>query len=91
MYLDECKTSSKPGYHSVQLYTINKHIRDYFEHADIKELHTMRSLNSENILLKKLSNKSVNNLLATLSQLFEKAINEDVIKKTLVAKLRDYL
>ncbi|AKL75091.1 tyrosine-type recombinase/integrase [Bacillus velezensis] len=89
LYLDECKTSSKPGYHSVQLYTINKHIRDYFEHADIKRItHNEIIEFRKHLIEKKLSNKSVNNLLATLSQLFEKAINEGVIKENPCGKVK---
>ena len=53
--------------YSVQLYTINKHIRDYFEHADIKRItHNEIIEFRKHLIEKKLSNKSVNNLLATL-------------------------
>ncbi|MCI4129585.1 MULTISPECIES: tyrosine-type recombinase/integrase [Bacillus] len=95
LYLNECKLSNKPGYHSVQLYTINKHIRDYFEKADIKRITHNEIIEFRNHLIEKelddgnkLSNKSVNNLLATLKQIFETAVNEGVIQINPCSKVK---
>ncbi|CAI8857336.1 tyrosine-type recombinase/integrase [Bacillus sonorensis] len=95
LYLNECKLSNKPGYHNIQSYTIDKHIRDYFKKADIKRITHNEIIDFRKALIdkeqsngKKLSNKSINNLLATLSQLFETAVNEGVINENPCSKVK---
>lgn len=80
MYLEECKLHGKPGYYKNQEYLIQKHIIPEFENSDLPSV-TSREIKNfqKKIIDSGLSNKSINNILITLKNVFNKAVEEFVI------------
>ncbi|QOH65214.1 site-specific integrase [Bacillus amyloliquefaciens] len=81
-YLKTCKIDSKPNYFQNQEYLINKHIADYFKKSDLQKISHREIINYRQHLidLNTLSNKSINNIMATLSKIFDTAVHEEIIK-----------
>ncbi|WP_144559676.1 tyrosine-type recombinase/integrase [Shouchella miscanthi] len=80
LYLEHCKLHGKPSYYANQRYLINKHIIGYFENSDFIAITTRDIKNYQQKLIDTgLVNKSINNVMITLKNIFNKAIEEMVI------------
>lgn len=81
LYLEDCKLHGKPGYYKNQKYLINKHLMEDFENSDLISVTSREIKDKQKKLIDSgLSNKSINNILITLSNVFNKAVEELVIR-----------
>ncbi|MEC1701571.1 tyrosine-type recombinase/integrase [Bacillus velezensis] len=82
IYLANCEIDSKPNYYQNQKYIINKHISDYFLKSDIQKITHREITNFRKHLMETgLSNKSVNNIMTSLSKIFDTAVHEEILKR----------
>ncbi|WHH56730.1 tyrosine-type recombinase/integrase [Bacillus paralicheniformis] len=64
-------------------------MREYFKNADLQKISHTHIIDFRNHLLdKKLSNKSVNNIISTLNKIFETAQNEKFIQNNPCSKIK---
>ncbi|MFD1387532.1 tyrosine-type recombinase/integrase [Oceanobacillus oncorhynchi subsp. oncorhynchi] len=82
IYLEDCKLHGKPAYHENQTHLINKHLTPYFIKSNIPKI-TKEDIKEfqQHLINSGLNNKTINNIMITVSSIFDVAVDENVIDK----------